>query len=140
YALAHDFKQPIRQIQTFAKLILGDFGGGGSGEVRQHLGFLSDAARRLGNLVDVMSQYTLLSKAPDLGRCDLTKVVAEVRASLASYIEERGGVLVADNMPTIIGNETLMIQVIQNLVVNGLKYNKSVAPRVEIAWRSENDH
>ena len=135
YALAHDFKQPIRQIRTFAKLISGELTGNDAGDVQQHLTYMSDAARRLGNLVDVMSQYTLLSKPPEIGTVDLGAVLADVRASLATYLEERHGQLVVHSLPTIRGNETLMIQAIQNLIVNGLKYNKSETPRVNVSAR-----
>ena len=61
YALAHDFKQPIRQITTFTQLISEEIQSD-SGEIQQHLTFLGDAARRLGKLVDVMSRYTLLNQ------------------------------------------------------------------------------
>src|SRR5262245_24037852 len=86
YALAHDFKQPIRQIRTFTKLIENELKPGDDQELQQHLTFLSEAARRLGNLVDVMAQYTLLSKIPQLGEVDLAKVVGEVRDAIAAFI------------------------------------------------------
>lgn len=138
YALAHDFKQPIRQIRTFTKLISNELCGHDNDEVVQHLGYLGNAARRLGNLVDVMSQYTLLSQAPDIGAVDVKKAVDEVRASLTAYINERHGQIVVHELPTVKGNETLMIQALQNLIVNGLKYNKSSAPRIEIDSFAQN--
>jgi signal transduction histidine kinase len=133
YALAHDFKQPVRQIRTFTRLIENELKPGDDQELQQHLTFLSEAARRLGNLVDVMAQYTLLSKVPQLGEVNLTKVIREVRDALAAFIAERGAELVIGELPIIRGNETLMIQVIQNLVVNGIVYNRSMVPRVEIS-------
>jgi hypothetical protein len=132
YALAHDFKQPIRQIRTFTKLIENEIKPGDDPELQQHLTFLSEAARRLGNLVDVMAQYTLLSKVPQLGEVDLAKVIGEVQDAIAAFMTERRAELVMGELPRIRGNETLMIQVIQNLVVNGIIYNKSRVPRVEI--------
>ena len=133
YALAHDFKQPIRQITTFAELISEEIEAEASSDIQQHLRFLSDAASRLGRLVDVMSQYTLLNQPPELADIDLTDVVTSMRASLSPYLAERGGVLVSPpQAPVVRGNEALMTQVLQNLVVNGLHYNSSSEPRVEI--------
>jgi len=141
YALAHDFKQPIRQITTFTQLIADGVRGIEVGEVGQHLTFLSDAATRLGRLVDVMSQYTLLNQPPVLSTVSLNKVMAGVQAQLAPYLAERGGVLVAPRRAARFwGNETLMNQVLQNLVVNGLKYNRSAQPRVEISVALQGDH
>src|SRR5262249_9788218 len=76
FALAHDFKQPIRQIATFANLVSEAVREGREEEVGGHVEFLTAAARRLGSLVDVMSQYTLLSRAPELTDVALDAVLA----------------------------------------------------------------
>jgi signal transduction histidine kinase len=136
FALAHDFKQPIRQIRTFASLITEAVRADQMTDIEQHLGFLNEAARRLGNLVDVMSQYTLLNNPPTIGEVDLNAVLAGVRASIGPYLEERGGRLIVADAPCIRGNETLMHQVLQNLVVNGLKYNQSGEPTVTVTTAS----
>jgi signal transduction histidine kinase len=141
YALAHDFKQPIRQITTFSMLIAEQLRDVDVGDVPRHLTFLTGAATRLGKLVDVMSQYTLLNQPPDLAEVDLGQVTDAVRSSLAPYLAERAGLFVSPaRAPIIHGNETLMIQVLQNLVVNGLRYNRSPAPRVELSAASEDGH
>lgn len=134
YALAHDFKQPIRQIRTFSTLVGEAVRGGQTAGLDQHLEFLDNAARRLADLVDVMSEYTLLSKPPAIGAVDLNLVLTGVRASLGPYLEDRGGELVVDRAPVVRGNETLTEQVLQNLIVNGLKYNKSRVPLVRITF------
>ena len=133
YALAHDFKQPIRQITTFSQLISEALSAYDIGEVEQHLSFLRNAAGRLGKLVDIMSQYTLLNQPPELADVDLNDVLAAVRSSLAPYLADRGGTLVsACDAARVRGNETLMTQVLQNLVMNGLHYNRSDAPCVRV--------
>jgi signal transduction histidine kinase len=141
YALAHDFKQPIRQITTFTQMIAEEVEPEQREGLRQHLTFLGDAARRLGKLVDVMSQYTLLNQPPELADVDLGEVMSSVRGSLGPYLEERGGELIAPAKPPMVrGNETLMTQVIQNLVNNGLLYNQSRTPKVELSVQRRGDH
>lgn len=139
YALAHDFKQPIRQIRTFTALIEKSLEGREGQYHGQHLTYLNDAARRLGHLVDVMSQYTLLSKPPELGRVELNSVLFDLRMSLEAYLAERNGRLEFCFLPAVIGNESLLTQVFQNLIVNGLKYNTSSTPMVSISYESTLD-
>jgi signal transduction histidine kinase/transposase len=140
YALAHDFKQPIRQIMTFSKMLAEEIGGVETGEVQRHLTFLGHAAGRLDKLVDVMLQYTLLNQPPELADVDLNRMLASVRASLAPLLTERNAQFVTPRRaPIVRGNEALMIQVLQNLVVNGLHYNRSPVPRVEVTARGEAD-
>jgi hypothetical protein len=140
HALAHDFKQPIRQIVTFSGMIAEEIRDGRTDAIQQHLTFLSHAATRLDKLVEVMLQYTLLNQPPELSDIDLNSVVASLRASLAPLLAERGAEFAApDRAPVVRGNETLMIQVLQNLVVNGLHYNRSAAPRVELTVRRDGE-
>ena len=87
---------------------------------------------RLGKLVDVMSQYTLLNQPPELADIDLNRVLDSVRSSLAPYLAERGGgehLAGTGRTRRVRGNETLMTQVLQNLVINGLKYVGAATPR-----------
>ena len=141
YALAHDFKQPIRQIMTFSQLVSDAIPAGESDDIRRHLGFLSTAANRLGKLVDVMSQYTLLNQAPKLSDVDLKTILRDVEAALTPFLYERGGELSSPlAAPRVHANETLMTQVLQNLIINGLLYNRSSSPRVEVTIESHPDH
>lgn len=139
YALAHDFKQPIRQIRVFADLLCEELKNEESAPALTHLGFLSDASKRLSALVDVMSQYTLVNKAPELGVVEIGEVVAGVRQGLEEFIAERNGILLAEATARAHGNEALMTQVLQNLVVNGLRYNESRRPRVSIRAETSGD-
>jgi len=132
YALAHDFKQPIRQIRTFTELISQEVPNGDSPELQKYLTFLGQAAHRLGSLVDVMSQYTLLNQEPALKQISLAKVMSDVTAALASDIEERGAVVTFTGDISLYGNETLLGQVLQNLIVNGMKYNANQVPRIDV--------
>jgi signal transduction histidine kinase len=140
YALAHDFKQPIRQISIFAQLISDELGNSEVGSVKKHLTFLGESARRLGRLVDVMSEYTLLNRVPDFSDVDLNQVLASVRASIAPYLAERCAEFdYPADIPKIRGNETLMIQILQNLVLNGLIYNEDASPRVDVSFQRDGD-
>jgi hypothetical protein len=136
YALAHDFKQPIRQIATFTQMITMELADSDGGAIHQHPAFLGEAARRLGRLVDVMSQYTLLNQPPDLSAVDLDRVVEGLGASLGPYLVDRRAKLDAHvGLAVVHGNETLLTQVLQNLILNGLTYNRSRTPRVKVTTR-----
>ena len=133
YALAHDFKQPLRQIMVFTSLIGAALGDKRDDDMTRNLNFLHRAAKRLDALVDVMSQYTLLNKPPDISEVDLDAVVEDVRSSLENYLRESGGRIVSASGPRVRGHAALVGQVLQNLIVNGLKYNRNDEPIVHIS-------
>ncbi|HWU02246.1 MAG TPA: ATP-binding protein [Novosphingobium sp.] len=139
-ALAHDFKQPIRQIVTFADLIaretqalMAERPDKQGGRLPQLLQFMSDAASRLDQLVDVMSQYTLLREAPEVSAVSVTGTVSAVVAGLETYIAERGASVHVMGEGVVRANQALLAQILQNLIANGIKYNASPAPRIDIA-------
>lgn len=134
FALAHDFKQPIRQIRMFSALLSESIAEGNAILIDKYLAFLTGAAHRLGDLVDVMAEYTLLNKPPLIEDVDLNEVIVAVRSSIDPYLEERRAQLTVNWLPTVKGNKTLMIQVAQNLIVNGLKYNTSEVPTLEVTY------
>ena len=137
FALAHDFKQPLRQITTFANLALQDMDGGELEDARQHLSYLTGSARRLSALVDMMSQYTLLNKPlePELVR--VGSIIDGVLDSLGSYIKERNGDVETEGDAFIVGNGVFLHQILQNLIVNGFKYNGSSRPRIVMSTTSD---
>jgi signal transduction histidine kinase len=88
-----------------------------------------------------VSQYTLLNQPPKLGEISLDEVLDDVRASVGPLLRERGATLVTRaSKAKARGNQTLMIQVLQNLVVNGLTYNRSPAPQVKVTVRNSAEH
>ena len=132
FALAHDFKQPLRQITTFAELARQEVELGAVEDLKQHLAFLSGAARRLSALVDVMSEYTLLNKPVELKSVRVAPIVDGVLQSLSGYIAERRAVVEIDGDGCVLGNGVLLHQILQNLIVNGLNYNESPQPEVTL--------
>ncbi|HVY87194.1 MAG TPA: ATP-binding protein [Caulobacterales bacterium] len=141
YALAHDFKQPIRQIRTFSQFLSEELPPNEDQTVAKHLAYLDQAARRLSNLVDVMSHYTLLRQTPDIGPLRLDSVIAQVLEALSQLLGERDAeISVRGCAIAILGNETLVAQVLQNLIVNGLKYNKSAVPCIAIQGSADRQH
>ena len=137
FALAHDFKQPLRQITTFADLAQEEAESGDAEELGRHLAFLSAAARRLSALVDVMSEYTLLNRPVELTPVRAGAVVDAVLDSLSGYVAERRGVTHVEGDGWALGNGVLLHQILQNLIVNGLKYNASDRPRIDLALSCE---
>jgi two-component system sensor histidine kinase/response regulator len=139
FALAHDFKQPVRQIVTFSQLLREAVTMNNLNETARLLDFLSSAAMRLDGLVDVMSDYTLLNRAPEIGPVDVNRVIRDTLSSMSGYIEERKAKVTVNGILNISGNSDLLFQAIQNVIINGIKYNDSQNPIIIINLEYIND-
>lgn len=95
-----------------------------------------DGARRMQGLISDLLAYSRVGAA-DVARVDVDvqELVAEVVKALEQLIEEKGATVVFDSLPTVLADRTLLGQVLQNLISNGLKFSQEDAPRVEVTAR-----
>ena len=140
FALAHDIKQPLRQITTFTDLLATETEQVQTPDAAMFLRFISSASSRLTDLVDVMLQYALLNQPVGFESVDVAALAEDVRLSLTDYIGERGGQVEIQSGCRIIGNKALLAQILQNLIVNGLKYNRSQSPSITIRSEADSSH
>jgi signal transduction histidine kinase len=82
---------------------------------------------------DLLTYYRVGRMSPSVARVDLTAVVDAQVAALRPMLERRhGAVRVRGPLPAVDGHPVLLGMVFGNLIANGLKYNRSARPVVEI--------
>lgn len=132
---SHDLKTPIRTINSFASLIVKHNGNKLDEPTQEYLGFIIKNASRAQKLISGLLSYSTADK--DLGEQLVVKMYEIGEAahqSLTALIEEKEARVILQNMPYIKANSTLISQVLQNLINNGLKYNQSALPKVEVGY------
>jgi PAS domain S-box-containing protein len=140
YVISHDLKEPVRAIQSFSMLI--DQQGESQLDERNR-GFLKrviDASNRMHVLLDDVLLLSRAQRTVDASESvNLSETVKSVLQILAARIEETGAtVTVKQPLPTVLGDRRWLIQALQNLVVNALKFTlPGEAPNVEIATASK---
>jgi len=92
------------------------------------LGIMAQQATRMARLVDdllSLSRIELNEHIPPSGKVDLARTIQDVTDAIRPLIAERGvTVVVADGpkAPSVVGDRDQLVQVIQNLVDNAVKY------------------
>ena len=137
-AMAHDLKEPVRTIVSFAQLI--EKKAVSAEKQQSYFQFIVQAADRMAMLVDSVFQYTQLDdptpKSKEL--CALEKTMEDVKQNLALLIRERGTVIRHGQLPNIQANAIQMMQVLQNLIANAINHNEQeVAIHVEAQERDD---
>ncbi len=137
--LTHDLRAPLRQIGGFASLALRDYDTAEGGRVKDLLEQQMAATRAAVELLDTLSAYALLEETVGLTPVDLDVVVAQASDNLSAYITERAGEVHTGQLPPVVGNQVQLVQLFQNLIQNGIKYNKSDRPTVTIETVTRSD-
>jgi PAS domain S-box-containing protein len=127
YTVSHDLRAPLRAIRGFAEVLLEDYSEPLGEEGREYCRRLSVAGARMEQLVEDLLAYGRLSRQ-ELSVRDvaLDSVVAEVLQDNAQALRASGAKVTVDTpLPSVKGHRPLLLQVLQNLIGNSVKF---VAP------------
>jgi signal transduction histidine kinase len=134
HALAHDLKEPVRTVCSFARMICnGEVADDKSDEYMRHI---LNAGDRMGLLIDSVFSYTQLDggQEPNGEFFSLDEAVEAAKANLSALFAERGTMVGAEPLPDVAGNRIQIIQVLQNLMSNAVSHNTKP---VHISIRAE---
>ncbi len=137
---SHDLKSPLRTIISFLGLMERDLKKGSVDNLANNLEFARSGAQQLNYLVkDVLELSKLNSKKKKVKKeINLTSTLKKVLLNLNSEIEEKGVVVNAGELPNLVCNEVEFTLLFQNIIQNGIKYNESKKPVINI-WSEEKD-
>ncbi len=141
YVISHDLKEPVRAIQSFSMLI----GQQEDALDERNRGFLKrviDASSRMQALLDDVLLLSRAQRTVDASESvDLGELVKSVLQILSARIDEtHASVTVQKPLPVVLGDRRWLIQALQNLVANALKFTlPDEAPNVEIATANETE-
>ena len=120
---AHDLKAPLRAIGQHLELIRKDSMDKLDGRSLKSMAFAIDGARRMNELIEALLEYSQLGfSEKKLSTIDCNHVMKMVRANLSSYIEEKAAQVTWDELPTLNADKIQLVQLMQNLVANAVKF------------------
>jgi len=138
YAVTHDLKAPLRAIANYAQFLNEDLGGTLTGEQKKYLEGLKTAAAQGDALINDLLSFSRLGRTPPVAEAiDVPVLVHEIRSLLnvPSDVE----LDVQPQWPKIWIDYTLLKQILQNLIANGLKFNRRNPKRIAIGWQKTPD-
>lgn len=135
HAVAHDLQEPLRTITAYASILQEDLGPSLEAEPRQFIDGISRCSEHLRALIDDLLLFSEVERLPARHRAlDLTEVVQGAVGLLdASLSAQSAQVEVEGALPTVSGDAHRLTVLFQNLISNGLKFNRSPVRRVVVA-------
>jgi PAS domain S-box-containing protein len=140
YIASHDLKTPLRTISGFVELLQVNYSGQLDAQGADWIRRASEGAHRLERLIDNLLLYSRLdSRAESFEPVDCQAALDEALQGLEILVHQTGAHVTADELPTVMGDSTQLVQLFQNLIGNGIKYRDGSSPRVHISAKKEKD-
>lgn len=130
--LVHDIRAPLRGLTSFTEMLGEDLEAETYDEVPDHLEMIRLSAKRLNALIDTLAHYALLDRDITFDTVDMHNVVDQVLDNLRMVIDERNAKVDVAPLPHVTGHEPELVQLLQNLIGNGIKYNEQSAPMINV--------
>lgn len=136
YTVSHDLRAPIRHIDGFVRLLERGSGGELDEKSARYLGLISDAARRMGMLIDDLLSFSRMGRAEiRLAPVNMRGLIDEVCRELQPETEGRVIEWNIADLPPAHADAGLIRQVWTNLISNALKYSRKRAEaEIEIGF------
>jgi len=138
YITSHDLKEPIRNINSFTALAKKHITPKNE-KAEEYLGIIRKNANRMSDLINNTLEFTKLGHTNhQKDPVDSNKIVKQTIELFNQRLKaENGSIEIKSTLPIIYANENKIAIVFKNLIENGLKYNKSVQPKIEIDCNSD---
>ena len=141
YIASHDLKSPLTNIINFSDLLKKDLNNNEHEHVQDYISFIEASAFRMRELVEDVLEISKINSEANLKTepLNLTEVLEKSLSSLAFEIKSQNVTINYKVLPTYEGYKLDFITLFQNLIQNGIKYNRSENKIIDIDYFVEDD-
>lgn len=135
YVASHDLQEPLRMVSSYTQLLAEKYRDSLDEKAHKYIRYAVDGAIRMQKLINDLLAYSRIStKGEKLSKIDLHSALGEALINLSKTIQESQAIITNDDLPFALGDKTQIIQLFQNLIANGVKFNKpNLSPHIHIS-------
>jgi len=137
--LVHDLHAPLRNMRFLGEIAAEEADLGNVKKMKEALISQKAVANRASDLISTLEAYAMLDGDLNFRAISLTVAAKAARDNLSEQIAEAHAEVFIRELPSIQGDMPQLVQLFQNLISNGLKYNKSERPKVTIECNASDE-
>ena len=138
YVASHDLQEPLRMVTAYLGRLEKKHGDKLNGEAREYMHFAIDGAKRMRELINDLLAYSRVQSAGmPFTSVDMDQVLAEALSNLSTAITTDNATVRSDHLPSITADQKQMVQLLQNLIGNAIKYHGEKQPEIEVSFQDD---
>jgi K+-sensing histidine kinase KdpD len=142
YVASHDLQEPLRMVSFFSQKLGDRYRDKLDQDAQDYINFAVDGSKRMFNLINGLLEYSRVqTKGKVFGNVDMNEVLNKVLYNLELKIKEKNAVItvVSGQLPVVFADESQMVQLMQNLIANAIKFSR-VVPEIKISYKFGSDN
>lgn len=140
YVASHDLQEPLRMVSSYTQLLEKRYKDKLDANAHDFINFAVDGAKRMQNLIDDLLAFSRVGTHGK--RFSLTSMEAVWQAAVDNLqvaIKKARAKVTHGPLPTLMADEGQLVQLLQNLIGNAIKFHGKEAPVVHVSARQENN-
>jgi len=127
--VAHDLRSPLLTISGYCQLLQEEFGEELHKSAHDYLCQIINGTARMNRLIEDLLEYSRAARSEHPPEwVDMDSVVVQAKANLEASIRAHHASVEVGPMPKILGDQTQLVQVFQNLIGNAIKFRREGEP------------
>jgi light-regulated signal transduction histidine kinase (bacteriophytochrome) len=141
YVASHDLQEPLRMISSYTQLLKRRYGDKLGPDADEFIEFAVDGANRMQGMIQALLAFSRVGTrgnpfVPTEGETIVVKALANLKAAIA----DSGVVVTHDPMPTLSVDGIQIIQLLQNLIGNAIKFRGTEPPKIHVGLEDKGEN
>ncbi|HEX9332834.1 MAG TPA: ATP-binding protein [Anaerolineales bacterium] len=143
YTVSHDLKSPLVTITGFLGFLEKDALSGDQQKVKSTIGRITTAAQKMQSLLNDLLELSRVGRIMNLPEhISFEDIVKETIERVRGGLDAKNvQIKIQENLPSVYGDRVRLVEVIQNLIDNAVKYaDPQSVPCIEIGTKEDDRH
>ena len=133
YVASHDLQEPLRMVSSYTQLLARRYRDKLDSDADEFIHYAVDGANRMQTLINDLLAYSRVgTRGKELAPTDTGGVFDAACDNLMKATEESGAEVTSDELPTVMGDESQLVQLFQNLIANAIKFRGEELVKVHV--------
>lgn len=133
YVASHDLQEPLRMVSSYTQLLAKRYPDKLDKDANEFIAYAVDGATRMQRLIQDLLLYSRVGRGVTLVPCELQAAYDQALRNLKLVLEESQAQVTHDPLPLVMGDSGQLVQLLQNLIGNALKFRGEHRPTVHLS-------
>jgi len=140
YVTSHDLQEPLRMVTSFTQLLQKRYKDKLDKDANDYINFAVDGAARM---IRLINDLLIFSRVGTRGKAftsvDMNVIYNAILNNLIPTINETNAKIACDPLPIIKADMSQMLQLLQNLISNAIKFHSDKPPKIHLSCKVKNN-